>query len=274
MEISLYDKIQLTAAHIQQLIKESPTVGIILGTGLGMLAESVDKEIVIPYKDIPYFSDTTVKSHDGKLIIGKMGGKQVIMMAGRFHYYEGYNMEAITYPVRVMKALGVHTLLISNAAGGMNLAYEAGDIMILDDHINLFPEHPLRGPNDERLGPRFPDMSEPYDLQLIATVKTIAQEKNIPVHVGVYAGLQGPTFETKAEYKMLFRMGADAVGMSSVPEALVALHGNMRVFTASIITDIWREDMLAPLTLDEVLAAANKAAPKLAILISELAAHI
>jgi len=270
----LYDKIQTTAAYIRSQITTEPEIAIILGTGLGMLTDAVEKEIEIGYADIPFFPETTVQGHEGKLVFGKISGKSIIMMAGRFHYYEGYTMEEITFPVRVAKALGVHTLVVSNAAGGMNPAYNPGDIMIIHDHINLFPEHPLRGYNDERLGPRFPDMSEPYSLNLIGKAKEVAKEKDIAVQTGVYAGLQGPTFETKAEYKMLYKMEADAVGMSTIPEALVALHGGMRVFAASIITDMWREEMLAPLTLEEVLHAAGKAAPKLAMLIEGLVAHM
>lgn len=271
--MDLFEKIQAATAYIRSKIKESPGIGIILGTGLGGSKDIVETELEIPYEDIPFFSVSTVKSHAGKLIFGKAGNKQVVVMAGRFHYYEGYDMQAVTFPVRVMKALGVETLIVSNAAGGMDPAYEIGDIMLIKDHINLFPEHPLRGPNDERLGPRFPDMSEPYSMEMIALAQTIAAEQGLKVHTGVYVGLQGPTFETPAEYIWLHRMGANAVGMSTVPEAIVAIHSGMRVFAASIITDIGITDVPVKITLEEVLEAANEAAPKLARLMSALIAR-
>jgi purine-nucleoside phosphorylase len=208
--------------------------------------------------------------HEGKLLLGTFSGKTVMMMSGRFHYYEGYDMETVTFPVRVMKELGISTLLVSNAAGAMNPAYHIGDIMLLRDHVNLFPEHPLRGSNDERLGPRFPDMSEPYDLNILTKAKAIAQELDIAVREGIYVGLQGPTFETPAEYAYLRAIGGDAVGMSTIPEVIVAKHAKMKVFAASIITDIGRSDIAQAITHEEVLAAANEAAPKLGKIIKGL----
>lgn len=269
-----FEKIQETTSYIQAKISENPTVGIILGSGLGELATSVAIEVEIPYTEIPNFPHSTVEGHAGKLIFGKLSGKNVMLMAGRFHYYEGYNMQEITFPVRVMKALGVQTLLVSNAAGGMNPAFKVGDIMFINDHINQFPEHPLRGENDERLGTRFPDMSEPYNLGLLSKAKSIAQKLEIPVHEGVYIGLQGPTFETRAEYNWLHIIGGDAVGMSTVPEVIVAIHSGMNVFAASIITDLGIRDELNVITHEEVLQAANAAAPKLAAIFSGLVKSI
>ena len=268
--MTLYDKIQATASFIQQKTTTKPTVGIILGSGLGGLVDIIEKEASIPYSDIPNFPLSTVEGHSGKLIFGKIGGNAVVLMAGRFHYYEGYSMEEVTFPVRVMKALGVETVVISNAAGGTNPGFAIGDLMIIKDHINICPEHPLRGPNDERLGTRFPDMSKAYDHELIAIAKDIAMEQGIGVRTGVYIGLQGPTFETPAEYKMLHILGADAVGMSTVAEVIVARHGGMRVFAMSVITDLGVTDVPITITHEEVLEAANAAAPKMAGLVEEL----
>jgi purine-nucleoside phosphorylase len=267
---SLYDRIQQTAAFLQPYLPERPVAGIILGSGLGGLVDSVEVLHRIPYGQIPEFPVSTVKGHAGALIIGRLSGKLVVMLAGRFHYYEGYAMEAVTFPVRVMKALGCETLIVSNAAGAMNAAYRVGDIVLIRDHINLFPEHPLRGPNDERLGTRFPDMTEPYSLHLLEQAKTIADEQNLHVHTGVYVGLQGPTFETKAEYYWLHTIGGDVVGMSTVPEVIVAIHGGMRVFGASIVTDLGIREENNVITHEEVLEAANAAAPKLAGLVAAL----
>jgi len=272
--MSLYDKIQATAAFIKQKIKSKPFVGIILGSGLGGLIDMVSKETEIDYSDIPNFPVSTVKGHGGRLVFGKMDGCDVMLMAGRFHYYEGYSMEEVTFPVRVMKALGVHTLIVSNASGGTNPAFNIGDLMIIKDHINLLPEHPLRGHNDERLGTRFPDMSQAYDHKLIEFAKEIAVEKNIDVRIGTYIGLQGPTFETPAEYKMLHTLGGDAVGMSTVPEVIVARHGGMRVFAVSVITDVGISDIPVTITHEEVLEAANAAAPKMAALVLALVKQI
>jgi purine-nucleoside phosphorylase len=234
----------------------------------------LDIETEIDYTEVPHFPVSTVVGHSGKLVFGKLGNKQVMIMSGRFHYYEGYDMDAVTFPVRVMKALGVETLIVSNAAGGMNENFKVGDMMLITDHINLFPEHPLRGRNDDRLGVRFPDMSEAYDKQLIATARKIAEEKGIEVKNGVYVGLQGPTFETPAEYRWLHVIGGDAVGMSTVPEVIVAVHSKMKVFAASIITDIGISSVPLKITHEEVLEAANAAAPKLAMLVTELIKEI
>lgn len=265
-----FEQIQAAAAAIRQRLTQQPVAGIILGSGLGDLAHMMDADLVIPYAEIPGFPRSTVKGHAGQLLFGLLQGRYVMMMSGRFHYYEGYSMQEVTFPVRVMKALGIDTLLVSNAAGGMRDGFRVGDIMFLKDHINLFPEHPLRGPNDERLGTRFPDMSEPYHMGMLAKAKQIAQKLEIPVHEGVYAGLQGPTFETRAEYNWLHVIGADAVGMSTVPEVIVAIHGGMKVFAASIITDLGIREELNIITHEEVLQAAAGAAPKLASIMAGL----
>ncbi len=268
--MSLYNKIQTTAEFIKSKIKNTPTTGIILGSGLGGLIDMIEKETEIKYADIPNFPLSTVQGHYGKLVFGKIGNKQVILMAGRFHYYEGYSMEEVTFPVRVMKALGVDTVFVSNASGGTNPTFKIGDLMIIEDHINLFPEHPLRGPNDERLGVRFLDMSVAYDKGLIALGKELAAEQGIDIRTGVYTGLQGPTFETPAEYRWLHRNGGDAVGMSTVPEVIVARHGGMKVFAISVITDLGVTDVPVVITHEEVLEAANAAAPKMAGLVESM----
>lgn len=272
--MNLFDRIQETTAYIQGQVQHKPTVGIILGSGLGDLSAQIKVDVELPYENIPHFPVSTVQGHAGKLLFGKSGEKDVMMMSGRFHYYEGYTMDAVTFPVRVMKALGVQTLMVSNAAGGMNREFKVGDIMLINDHINLFPEHPLRGPNDDRLGLRFPDMGEPYAKDLLEKAKVIAQNNNINVKEGVYVGLQGPTFETPAEYRWLHIIGGDAVGMSTVPEVIVAIHSGMKVFAASIITDLGGGEQVEKVTLEEVLAAAGKAAPLLAKIITDLIAVI
>lgn len=259
----LFEKIQEAAQFIQKKITSTPRAGIILGTGLGALTDVIEEEISLPYTDIPYFPVSTVKGHSGKLIIGKLAGQEIIAMAGRFHYYEGYSMQELTFPVRVMKALGAEILMLSNAAGGMNSAFSVGDMMILTDHINLMPEHPLRGANDERLGVRFPDMSEPYSKKIVAIAKEVAAQKNFEIRTGVYAGVQGPTFETRAEYEYLARIGADAVGMSTVPEVIVAIHSGMKVFALSVITDLGIREEENKITHEEVLEAAAAATPKM-----------
>lgn len=268
--LPLYDRIRQTADFLKPYLPEKPVAGIILGSGLGGLVDSVEILHRIPYEDIPQFPVSTVKGHAGALIIGRLSGKLVVLLAGRFHYYEGYTMEVVTFPVRVMKALGCETLILSNAAGAMNSNYQVGDIVVIRDHINMFPENPLRGANDERLGTRFPDMTEPYSRALIEKAKAIAAAQGVKVHTGVYVGLQGPTFETKAEYQWLRTIGGDVVGMSTVPETIVAIHGGMRVFGASIVTDIGIREENNVITHEEVLEAANAAAPKLAALVAEL----
>lgn len=272
--MNLYDRIQKTADFLRSNSSRTPQIGIILGSGLGGLVDLVKTDAAIPYDQIPHFPQSTVEGHAGKLIFGQLGDKPVVMMAGRFHYYEGYSMDEVTFPVRVMHALGCNTLVVSNAAGGMNPNYRVGDIVLIRDHINLHPEHPLRGKNDERLGPRFPDMSEPYSLHMIELAKAIASEQSLEVKSGVYVGLQGPTFETRAEYEWLHRIGGDLVGMSTVPEVIVAIHAGMKVLGASIITDIGIREELNKITHEEVLAAAAEAAPKLARLVEAVVSRL
>ena len=248
----------------------SPSIGIILGTGLGALVQEIERETVIDYGDIPHFPVSTVESHHGKLIFGTLAGKNVVAMQGRFHFYEGYSMKQITFPVRVMKFLGVETLLISNAAGALNPSFVRGDIMLMADHINLLGDNPLIGPNDDTLGPRFPDMSEPYSNELLERAQVIAQGLNIKVQKGVYVAMQGPSLETRSEYRFLRTIGADAVGMSTVPEDIVAVQMGMKVFGVSIITDECFPDTLKPITLEEVIAVANKAEPKMTAIMKEV----
>lgn len=270
MSATFFDKIQETAEFIKTRIKATPKFAVVLGSGLGGMAKAVIVSEELSYTEIPNFPQSTVEGHDGKLIFGTIGEKQVMMMSGRFHYYEGYSMQEVTFPMRVMAALGVEVMICSNAAGGMNPDFKIGEIMFIRDHINLFPEHPLRGKNDERLGTRFPDMSEPYNLEFLKKAKEIAFNANIEVKEGVYIGLQGPTFETRAEYKWLSIIGGDAVGMSTVPEIIVANHAGMKVFAASIITDLGIRDEMNTITHAEVLEAANAAAPKLEKIVTEL----
>lgn len=272
--MNLYEKIQETAAFIRSKTPTNARVGIILGSGLSGLTNDIEKEASLKYADIPHFPVSTVQGHGGEMIFGKMAGKDVILMSGRFHYYEGYDMQAVTFPVRVMKALGVEILIVSNAAGGMNKNFVIGDLMLINDHINQFPEHPLRGPNDERLGTRFPDMGQPYDKELAAIGKIVAAENGIAIQEGVYIGLQGPTFETPAEYRWLHVIGGDAVGMSTVPEVIVARHGGMRVFAMSVITDIGISDVPVTITHEEVLQAAAEAAPKMATIVKGLVTRV
>lgn len=246
-----------------------PQTAIILGTGLGRLADEIVIEQEIPYSEIPHFPQSTVEGHSGKLLLGKLGGKDVLAMQGRFHFYEGYSMREVTFPVRVMYELGIQTLFVSNAAGGTNPSFSVGDIMIITDHINFFPEHPLRGKNFPT-GPRFPDMHEAYDKNLIALADTIAQEKGIKVQHGVYLGTQGPTFETPAEYRMFARLGADAVGMSTIPEVIVANHCGIKVFGVSIITDLGGFDNPVEVSHEEVQVAANKVQPLMTDIMREM----
>ncbi len=264
------EKLQETVSFIQSKILAKPIAGIILGSGLGGLVNDIEVSVSLDYHDIPNFPVSTVKGHGGELLFGKVNGKEVVMLSGRFHYYEGYTMQEVTFPVRVMKMLGAELLMVSNAAGGMSKAFNVGDLMIIKDHINLFPEHPLRGKNDETMGPRFPDMTEPYALALVEKAKSIAAKNNILVHEGVYIGLQGPTFETKAEYKWLHIIGGDTVGMSTVPEVIVAKHMGMKVFGMSVITDLGIRDEMNIITHEEVLEAANIAAPRMALIFKEL----
>jgi purine-nucleoside phosphorylase len=251
-----------------------PTIGIILGTGLGGLVKEINVIDEIPYQDIPNFPVSTVESHSGKLIFGELGGKKVVAMQGRFHYYEGYNMQQVTFPVRVMKLLGIQRLFVSNASGGVNPDFEVGEIMIQNDHINLFPAHPLIGKNFDELGPRFPDMSEPYDPEMIGLAQKIAAENNIKVSVGTYAGLTGPTLETPAEYKYVRVIGADAVGMSTVPEVIVARHMEIPCFAISIITDLGVPGKIHKVSLQDVIDVANRQEPKMTLIMRELIARI
>lgn len=269
----MIEKIQQTADYIKSKIGELPKTAIILGTGLGALVDHIENKQFIPYKEIPNFPVSTVEGHSGNLIFGMLGTKHVMAMQGRFHYYEGYDMKEVTFPVRVMKALGIETLFVSNAAGGMNKEFKVGDIMIITDHINLFPENPLRGRNDERLGTRFPAMTEAYSHRLIALADEIAAEKNIRVMHGVYVGVTGPTFETPAEYEAYRIIGGDAVGMSTVPEVIVANHANMTVFGVSVITDLGGKDVTDVPTHEEVQKAANEAQPRMMEIMKELVAR-
>ena len=262
-------KIQETASFIRKRIHTNPETAIILGTGLGSLVGEITDKYEIKYEDIPHFPVSTVEGHCGKLIFGKLGGKEIMAMQGRFHYYEGYSMKEVTFPVRVMRELGIKTLFVSNAAGGMNPDFEIGDLMIITDHINTFPEHPLRGRNID-YGPRFPDMSEPYCRQLIAKAKEVAKEKNIRIVEGVYVGVSGPTFETPAEYRYYRTIGGDAVGMSTVPEVIVAKHCGIQVFGMSVITDLGVEGKIVKVTHEEVQAAADKAQPLMTEIMREL----
>ena len=259
----LRKQIQETVDFLRTKTESEPSVGIILGTGLGELAKEIDKEVVISYRDIPHFPISTVEFHAGNLIFGKLSGKEVVAMQGRFHYYEGYTMQQITFPVRVMKALGVKVLMISNACGALNPIYRAGDIMVIYDHINLLGSNPLIGPNDDSLGPRFPDMSEPYSREFIELVEQIALEEKIKLHKGVYAAMTGPSLETRAEYRMLRIIGADVVGMSTVPEVIVAVHTGLKVLGMSVITDECFPDALKPIDINEILRHAAEAEPKL-----------
>ncbi|OQB38473.1 MAG: Purine nucleoside phosphorylase 1 [Candidatus Latescibacteria bacterium ADurb.Bin168] len=265
-EPKLSEQIREALAVVQARSSLKPSVGIILGTGLGQLADEITVETVIPYGEIPHMPLSTVETHAGRLLIGHLGGKPVVAMQGRFHYYEGYTMKQVTFPVRLMRAMGADTLLVSNACGGMNPAWEPGDIMIMTDHINLLGDNPLIGPNDDSLGPRFPDMSEPYSRELIELCRTIAREHGITVRAGVYVAVPGPNLETRAEYTFLRKIGADVVGMSTVPEVIVAIHGGMRVLGLSVITDRCLPDSLEPATIEQIIAMANKAQPGLTTL--------
>ncbi len=265
----MYKKIQETASWLKERMTTSPKTAIILGTGLGQLASEITDSYEFPYQDIPNFPVSTVEGHSGKLIFGKLGGKDIMAMQGRFHYYEGYDMKEVTFPERVMYELGIETLFVSNAAGGMNPSFKIGDLMIINDHINFFPKHPLHGKNFPT-GPRFPDMHEAYDKSLRQLADDIAKEKNIRVVHGVYVGVQGPTFETPAEYAMYHRLGGDAVGMSTVPEVIVARHCGIKVFGMSIITDLGIEGKPVEVSHEEVQEAANKAQPLMTEIMREI----
>lgn len=267
---SLIEMINETLEVIRKKTDKNYEVGIILGTGLGGLVKDISVEHEIDYSDLPHFPLSTVESHQGKLIFGKIGGKTVVAMQGRFHFYEGYTMQQITYPVRVMKFLGVKTLLVSNACGGMNSIYQRGDIMLMVDHINLLGDNPLIGKNEDEFGPRFPDMSEPYNLELIKLAEQVALENKVKVQKGVYVAIPGPNLETKAEYRFLRAIGADVVGMSTIPENIVANHMSMKVLGLSIITDECFPDALKPAKVEEIIAAAMAAEPKMTLIMKEV----
>jgi purine-nucleoside phosphorylase len=257
----MLEKIKETADFIKNIIQDIPDFAIVLGSGLGKLQDEVEPIHVLEYKDIPNFPQTTVVGHGGKLIYGTLEGKKVLMMSGRFHYYEGYSMETVVFPIRVFHLLGIKNLLLSNASGGVNPNYKVADIVIINDHINMMPEHPLRGKNIDEFGPRFVDMSEPYNKKMIAVAEKAASDNHIKIHQGIYVGLQGPTFETPAEYGMIKAIGGDMVGMSTVPEVIVARHMEMDVFCISVITDLGGPDVAFAVSHEEVLNAANKAMP-------------
>ena len=268
--LELKAQIAETVVSLRPHLKVPPHIGIILGTGLGGLAKEIEAHHVVPYQEIPHFVHSTVETHAGKLHLGTLAGKPVVAMQGRFHYYEGYTMKEITYPVRVMKALGVKVLLVSNACGCVNPLYRLGDLMIMDDHINLLGANPLIGPNDDELGPRFTDMSQPYSRRLIALAEQIAMEQGIKVQRGTYIAVTGPNLETRAEYRMMRILGADVVGMSTVPEVIVAVHSGLEVFGVSIVTDEGFADCLEPASVPEILRIAAEAEPKMTRLMKGL----
>ncbi len=267
-------KINEAVAYINSIYKDKPQIGIVLGSGLGSFTGEIEAEAEIAYSDIPNFPVSTVEGHSGKLIFGKLGGKNVVAMAGRFHYYEGYSTQEVVFPIRVMKYLGIKTLLISNAAGGMNKDFKVGDLMIITDHISMLTLNPLLGKNENEFGTRFPDMSEPYKKDIIDKAKSIAKAAGFEVKEGVYVGVTGPTFETRAEYKMLAILGGDAVGMSTVQEVIAAVHMGLPVFAMSVITDIGIREEENTITHEEVLQAAKDAEPKLTHIFKELAAQL
>jgi len=266
-EASLAERIEAAAGAIRARGATQPRIGIILGTGLGGLAARIQVEAEIPYEEIPGFPLSTVETHSGRLLLGTLGGKPVVAMQGRFHRYEGYTLQQVTFPVRVMRALGADTLLVSNACGGMHPFWSPGDLVLIADHINLLGDNPLVGPNPDDLGPRFPDMSQPYDLELQKLAVEVALERGVTLRRGVYVAVPGPNLETRAEYRMLRTMGADVVGMSTVPEVIVAVHGGMRVMGVSIITDQCLPDALEPANIAQIIATAGRAEPSLTALV-------
>jgi purine-nucleoside phosphorylase len=265
--LELYDQIQEARRAIQSQWNGRPRVGIILGTGLGGLVGDITTEAALPYGSIPHFPQSTVVTHAGRLVCGQLAGQSVVAMEGRFHFYEGYSLQEITLPVRVMKALGCEVLIVSNACGGMNPQYAKGDLMLIEDHINLIGDNPLIGKNDDRLGDRFPDMCHPYDRELLALAQRIALEERIVCHKGVFVAVAGPNLETRAEYRFLRGIGADVVGMSTVPEVIVAVHSKLRILGVSVITDMCLPDALEPAKLEDIIATANTAEKKLRVLV-------
>ena len=266
----MWEQVQETVSYIKSKTNFDPEYGLILGSGLGSFPEDMQIAFTLPYNEIPNFPVSTVQGHEGALVFGTIGHKKVVAMQGRFHYYEGYSAQEVTFPVRVLKYLGINKLIVSNASGGVNPNYKVGSIVLIKDHINMTPEHPLRGKNDERFGSRFVNMSAPYSRTMIAKANEIAQDLNIEVHEGIYLGLQGPSFETLAEYKMVKILGADCVGMSTVAEVIVARHMDLETFGISVIADMGDEENIESISHDEVLTAAKKAEPKVRNLIKEL----
>jgi len=265
-----WTQIEEAVAFLRETCDLRPEVGLILGTGLGGLAEKIDACCTVPYGDVPHFATSTVQSHDGRFVFGTLGGRRVVAMQGRVHYYEGYGMRRITLPVRVMRALGAHTLVMSNAVGGMNPQLSPGDLTVITDHINLMGDNPLIGPNDDRLGPRFPDMSEPYDRRLVEIAESTALELGLPLKRAVYVAVAGPNLETAAEYRFLRAVGGDTVGMSIVPECLAAVHGGMRVLGLQAVTDACFPDTLQPADVNEIIRVAREVEPKLCKLVTEV----
>ena len=270
----MLQQIQDAANFILQKITNQPTIAIVLGSGLGDFGKEIKNAVAIPYEEIPHFPKSTVEGHKGQLLIGEVDGIHVIALQGRFHYYEGYTLQQTTFPIRVFKALGIENLLLSNASGGLNPEQRIGDLMVITDHIHLFPDNPLRGVNIDELGPRFPDMSEPYSLKFVDWAKEINQKHNLELKYGVYAGVQGPTYETKAEYKYLRIIGADAVGMSTTAETIVAVHSGMKVFGVSIVSDLGVEGKIVEISHEEVQEIAKQAGPKMNLLFKELIKRI
>lgn len=266
----LMDKLQQTVSFIDQKVKTRPEVAVILGSGLGNLTDHVEVDNEISYSEIPFFPVSTIKGHKGKLIFGRVGGKPVLVMSGRFHFYEGYTPQEVVYPIRVMKLLGIKTLLLSNASGCVNEAFHVGDLMIIKDHVSFFTHNPLIGPNEDGLGARFPDMSEPYSHRLITKAHEIAHQQGLDLKEGVYLGVSGPSFETRAEYLLVRKLGCDVVGMSTVQETIAAVHCGLEVFGVSVITDMGIRPDNVPVSHDEVLMAAAEAEPKLTLLFKEL----
>jgi len=265
-----YEHIDETVDYIRKTVREIPEFGIVLGSGLGKLACEINNPITISYDKIPNFPQTTIEGHSGKLIFGEIEGKKVLTLSGRFHYYEGHNMSKVVYPIRIFRKLGIKKLILSNASGGVNPNFKVGDIMLIRDHINMMMQNPLIGPNIDKHGPRFVDMHEPYDLEMLEKAEEIAREQNIIIHKGVYVALQGPTFETPAEYGMIRYIGGDAVGMSTVPEVIAAKHMDMRVLALSIITDLGGPDISSAVSHKEVLEAVDKAMPQVILIVKEL----
>lgn len=270
----LYSQIEEAAAFLRDRWSQRPSAGIILGTGLGGLGQEIAGAVEIPYESVPHFPASTAVGHRGQLVCGELAGRPIVAMEGRLHAYEGYSYQQITFPVRVMRALGAEVLVVSNACGGLNPQYDRGDLMVIEDHINLMSGNPLVGPNDQRLGPRFPDMSRPYDPELIRLALSVARQNQFVAQKGVYVAVTGPNLETRAEYRFLRLIGADVVGMSTVPEVLVAVHGGMRVLGLSVVTDMCLPDALEPVELSDILATAAEAEPKLRTIVRQTLAAL